>query len=230
MSGSIVRCGIIWVLSGPIEELEDTVNALALATDSRSWSNLRIARDLWALYARSMNLFGPGQLDAQIVESLHLVAALERGQRCEGHWVDVGSGGGFPGLVLAAWSRGSGLLIEPRSKRCDFLELVLAKMDTPGWAVVRGRWCDGGVETGAGVLSLGELGVGAVRGCGARAVFSPEGWVQEAASMVPGPAVVAVHLHPGDPDPHGLVPQRRVESGEWSVRLYDGTAVKGVGS
>ncbi len=47
-----------------------------------------------------------------------------------GHWVDVGSGGGFPGLVVAILNAGDGYpynvtLIESDLRKCTFLRTVL---------------------------------------------------------------------------------------------------------
>jgi 16S rRNA (guanine527-N7)-methyltransferase len=42
--------------------------------------------------------------------------------------LDLGSGAGFPGLVLAAASRGNFTLVESRRKRASFLQFVTAEM------------------------------------------------------------------------------------------------------
>ncbi len=76
-------------------------------------TGFRTAEDLWM----------HGVLDA-----VYTVQALEMVQ--VEHGVDVGSGGGFPGMVLAVlypdveWS-----LIESRLKRADYLELMARTMD-----------------------------------------------------------------------------------------------------
>ncbi|HSC86342.1 MAG TPA: RsmG family class I SAM-dependent methyltransferase [Polyangiaceae bacterium] len=71
-------------------------------------------------------------------------AELEQG-RSEDELVDVGSGGGAPGiplLVLLAGQRGDGLrarLVEPREKRSAFLRSVVGGLGLPGIEVVRSR-------------------------------------------------------------------------------------------
>ena len=40
----------------------------------------------------------------------------------EGGWLDIGTGGGFPGLVVALLRAAPMLLVEPRKKRAAFLE------------------------------------------------------------------------------------------------------------
>lgn len=56
-------------------------------------------------------------------------------------WLDLGSGGGLPGLVLAwRWSESKVALLDAHGRRCDALEAAVADL---GWAervtVVRGR-------------------------------------------------------------------------------------------
>lgn len=46
-----------------------------------------------------------------------------------GSWVDVGSGAGLPGVVLALLSTGQHTLVEPRRLRADFLRIVVAELD-----------------------------------------------------------------------------------------------------
>jgi 16S rRNA (guanine527-N7)-methyltransferase len=69
------------------------------------------------------NLIAPSTLDAiwsrHIVDSAQLIgfAASQ-----EGDWLDIGTGAGFPGLVVAALSERRVLLVEPRKRRVEFLE------------------------------------------------------------------------------------------------------------
>ena len=44
-------------------------------------------------------------------------------------WVDIGSGGGLPGLIVAALVEGPVTLIEPRRLRAEFLERAVAELD-----------------------------------------------------------------------------------------------------
>lgn len=58
-----------------------------------------------------------------------LLFALARPPRPGEHWVDVGSGAGFPGLVLSCcYPESSFDLIEPQRKRAGFLELQRARL------------------------------------------------------------------------------------------------------
>ena len=47
----------------------------------------------------------------------------------DGLWVDLGSGPGLPGLVVAILSSRPMLLVESRKRRCDFLRAVAAELD-----------------------------------------------------------------------------------------------------
>lgn len=61
-----------------------------------------------------------------------LVRAPARGER----WIDVGSGAGFPGVVLAAcYPETAFTLLEPQKRRAGFLELQLAELGLANAAV-----------------------------------------------------------------------------------------------
>ncbi|UKK83043.1 16S rRNA (guanine(527)-N(7))-methyltransferase RsmG [Sphingopyxis sp. BSN-002] len=46
-----------------------------------------------------------------------------------GLWIDLGSGPGLPGLVVAILSERQMLLVESRKRRCDFLRAVATELD-----------------------------------------------------------------------------------------------------
>jgi 16S rRNA (guanine527-N7)-methyltransferase len=80
------------------------------------------------------NLVGRGTLDQiwtrHIEDSLQLYAY--RGNAST--WLDLGSGAGFPGLVLAIAGRDSGLsvtLVESNARKCAFLRHIARLTDTP---------------------------------------------------------------------------------------------------
>lgn len=69
-----------------------------------------------------------------IADSLQIVP-MTRG--LSGHWVDIGSGGGFPGLVIAATNpeREDSLkltMVESDVRKCSFLRTVLREMSVDG--------------------------------------------------------------------------------------------------
>lgn len=47
----------------------------------------------------------------------------------DGLWIDLGSGPGLPGLVVAILSARPMLLVESRKRRCDFLRKVASELD-----------------------------------------------------------------------------------------------------
>lgn len=70
----------------------------------------------------SMDLVGPGALDLHYADAKRSLAHLDP----TGRWADLGSGAGFPGIVLAAlWPEVAVDLVESRQKRATFLESVL---------------------------------------------------------------------------------------------------------
>ena len=73
------------------------------------------------------NLVGPATLDRiwdrHIADSLQLLHLAPEART----WLDLGSGAGFPGLVLAIAGAGSGLqvhLVESNSRKCAFLRHI----------------------------------------------------------------------------------------------------------
>jgi 16S rRNA (guanine527-N7)-methyltransferase len=54
-------------------------------------------------------------------------------------WVDVGSGAGLPGLVIAIMTEGPVTLVEPRRLRVDFLNSVIHELGLARARVVHGK-------------------------------------------------------------------------------------------
>ena len=71
-----------------------------------------------------MNLVGPGPIAPHFLDTKLAFAAMPP----VGCWVDLGSGAGFPGLVLAAEYPALSIdLVDSRQKRATFLEAVVAE-------------------------------------------------------------------------------------------------------
>ena len=68
------------------------------------------------------NLVSRGTLEAvwvrHIVDSAQL---LRFAQSPEAGWLDLGTGAGFPGLIVAALHNGPVVMVEERAKRVEFL-------------------------------------------------------------------------------------------------------------
>ena len=108
-----------------------------MRADNRNASDLNVSRETFEklqLLERELrrwqaikNLVGPATLDQiwdrHIVDSLQLLTLAPEAQT----WIDLGSGAGFPGLVLAIAGAERGLqvhLVESNSRKCSFLRQV----------------------------------------------------------------------------------------------------------
>ena len=79
---------------------------------------------------RAINLVAPKTVDA--VWSRHFLDSwqlLEIAGSVSGRWYDLGSGGGFPGLVLAACGVGDMTLVESDRRKAMFLRETARAMD-----------------------------------------------------------------------------------------------------
>ncbi|WP_022683651.1 16S rRNA (guanine(527)-N(7))-methyltransferase RsmG [Sphingobium bisphenolivorans] len=72
-----------------------------------------------------------------IVDSAQLVT-MARGAR-EGQWIDLGSGAGLPGIVIALLTKRPVVMVESRRKRVDFLNGVISRLSLPHASVFAGR-------------------------------------------------------------------------------------------
>jgi 16S rRNA (guanine527-N7)-methyltransferase len=119
-----------------MEEAEDRTAALAICPVSReTGERLDLLVTELRRWQGIKNLVGPGTLDAvwtrHIADSLQLLDLAPEG--CA--WVDLGSGAGFPGLVIgiAALAR-EGMrvdLVESNGRKCAFLRHVARLTGAP---------------------------------------------------------------------------------------------------
>jgi 16S rRNA (guanine527-N7)-methyltransferase len=69
--------------------------------------------------SRRLGFLGPGSLRVQVEHALGFAVGLPAPP---GRFVDLGSGGGVPGLVLAGhWPEAEGVLVDASERRCAFL-------------------------------------------------------------------------------------------------------------
>lgn len=87
--------------------------------------------------ARVQNLVSQASLDE--VWTRHIVdsAQLVDYDTARGCWVDVGSGAGLPGIVVALCREGPAFLVEPRRLRIDFLQHVSDVLNLNGQVQLR---------------------------------------------------------------------------------------------
>lgn len=98
-------------------------------------------QQLFLKWNRSINLAAPSTLDdvwgRHILDSAQLARIAPEAQR----WADLGSGGGFPGLVLAfllVERDGASIdLVESNRKKASFLQAVIGQFGLPARVVAR---------------------------------------------------------------------------------------------
>lgn len=96
-------------------------------------------------WSRKVNLIARNTSSADIIEkhfldSLTLVPVLDRCLTTKASMLDVGSGAGFPGLVLkAARPEWDVTLLEPRERRVAFLRHIIRKLHLEEVSVVQAR-------------------------------------------------------------------------------------------
>lgn len=201
--------------------LTSWTESVGLSVDEASWSRLDALVQLWQRYGPALNLLGaydPASLTEHVREGLaaRRVAELAAGGETDVAWIDVGSGGGLPGLVVAAttpWTIG---LVEPRARRAGFLELASASVAQGEAQVSRSRLSG---PTWDKDPVIGEI-LGrnpAIIVASARAVFGPEAWLEMARRALPSRGTVVVHVGSAVVDVAGESPAWRVEAGRWAA-------------
>lgn len=173
--------------------------------EARGWpleraalERLETLLDLWVRYGAVMNLSGARtrrELLPHVIDGLDTawlvreVIGLGPGVR----WLDLGSGGGFPALVVAAVGDCSMMLLEPRQKRSSFLELALRSIGRGSIAVQTARFdrATWGQEAANGFIGVVE---GGVRVVSARAVWAPQEWLEVAHHVLGNDGHVVVHF------------------------------------
>lgn len=120
------------------------------------------------------NLISPMSIPAiwarHIVDSAQLLLRV-RGRK-QGTWLDIGTGAGFPGLVVAALSSWAMHLVEPRKRRAAFLQKAAKALGIEDHVAVHARKvetvvCRADVISARAVAPLGAL-FAAARSCATR--------------------------------------------------------------
>ena len=113
--------------------------------DARAWIAVRHGpvgitameqiADLVAQENARQNLVAPSTLSMMwtrhLVDSAQLLQFADA-ESAAGPWIDIGSGAGFPGLVIAALTDRTVYLVEPRRKRAAFLEEAAERLGVAG--------------------------------------------------------------------------------------------------
>lgn len=179
MSPPLRPLGNAWrpLLEGALVDLEG--QGLALGGPGHAPRELALAKlatllDLVASWNARVDL--TAARDARELVDLYLADAVvfaARGARVATggeQWVDVGSGGGAPGLVLGVLRNDLALtLVEPRQKRVAFLRTALGTLGLSGISVVADR---------SDALAAGSADVAI-----SRATLAPPEWAREGARL-----------------------------------------------
>lgn len=202
-------------------DLEAWASAAGLFVSPESWTRLERLIGLWQQYGRAMSLVGAtdrGALWEHVQEGLQCVACAERAGTVDETccWVDVGSGGGLPGLVVAAARACEVILIEPRERRAAFLELGIAAVAMGKGRVIRGRWSESTwnekVLSGVKARDKADFFV-----LSSRAVFGPQKWLEEATEAEFPRGMVLCHVELGVETVGGRSPTEVVRGSRWAV-------------
>jgi 16S rRNA (guanine527-N7)-methyltransferase len=111
--------------------------------------------------SRSLGFLGPGSLR---VQAEHAAGFAAGPGPAPGRFLDLGSGGGVPGLVLAGlWPEAEGVLLDASERRCIFLAEAVDHLGLAGRVrVVRAR----AEEAGRSAELRGSMDVVTARGFG----------------------------------------------------------------
>jgi 16S rRNA (guanine527-N7)-methyltransferase len=118
-------------LQGQEELLRSGLRQLEIALEEQSITNLLSYMEELQKWNKKINLIARNTLPVDIIEkhfldSLTLLPFVDRQEGGKQTLLDVGTGAGFPGLVLAAVLPDLDvILVEPRSKRVSFLRHII---------------------------------------------------------------------------------------------------------
>lgn len=121
------------------DEYFDSLKELYPAVSRETVDDLIGFETLFKKWSKAINLASPTTLDTlwerHILDSAQVFSLASEAKK----WLDLGSGGGFPGIVLAIMlknaSGGNIRLVESNGKKSAFLRNALAHFKAPGQVV-----------------------------------------------------------------------------------------------
>ncbi len=129
-----------------------------------------------------MDLVGPGPLEPHFQDAVHSMSWID----WEGHWADLGSGAGFPGISFASRHIKSTVdLVESRRKRSIFLQEVISATQLDNARVLNVRAETLAPKSYDGVVS--------------RAFMKPAEYLKMARGLVRESGVIVLLLAQGEP-------------------------------
>lgn len=121
--------------------------------EARAWlqQNFSVSRETWekleafvaflTTEAQYQNLVARSTMEEiwarHIIDSAQLLKWL-RPEHYNGNWIDLGSGAGLPGIVIALLSDFDVTLVESRAKRIDYLGRAVALLDIDRRVTIKG--------------------------------------------------------------------------------------------
>lgn len=121
------------------ESFKSSLSKIGIDANSELCERLEIFSSMLKEWSEVHNLTGDNSdraIMSNIIDSLYPVKFVKNPDSM----LDVGTGAGYPGLILSAyWSDTSVLLAEPRIKRASFLRLCALEMGLESVKVVRKR-------------------------------------------------------------------------------------------
>jgi len=199
-----------------------------IALERADWQRLERLVGLWLRYGRVMNLTSaksPEELVPHVLEAILAVSlARDVGVGAGARWLDVGSGAGFPGLVVAALTEVELTMVEPRERRASFLEVALAQLQRSG-RVLRGH-VDVAAWRPLDRADEDKLEVGSFDAVSARAVYAPERWLEIGSSWAGLHGWVFAHLTPGKKSDLLNNPDRSMKFDQWSVCVFQNAQLR----
>lgn len=97
-----------------------------------AWERLSTFVSFLRLEAASQNLIAASTLESvwnrHVVDSAQLLKLLPDDASTDSSWIDLGSGAGFPGIVVAILSDYRVTLVESRNRRIDYLQRAIGML------------------------------------------------------------------------------------------------------
>jgi 16S rRNA (guanine527-N7)-methyltransferase len=122
--------------------------------EAQEWlrANFDVSRETWERLAAlvaflrrealSQNLVAASTLESiwsrHIVDSAQLLKLLPDDTPNDSKWIDLGSGAGFPGIIVAILSGYKVTLVESRNRRIEYLQRALGLLDLDGSVTIAG--------------------------------------------------------------------------------------------
>ncbi len=111
------------------EENAQTILRESLDVSRETMARLSLFADMVVAENRQQNLISastiPQMWQRHILDSAQLIKFIPS----RGRWLDLGSGAGFPGVILAILQQQPIILIESRRKRIDFLQRAVDALE-----------------------------------------------------------------------------------------------------